>query len=151
MKTASSWHSERIDQEIRLVRWGTWGVPVLVFPTAGGDAEEIERMQLIGALAPLIDGGRIKVYSCDNLAGRALLDKGEYRAAAEALLANYRSNPQGERAADSLFYLGQASFKLRQPQQACRAYAELENVYGSALRTELRRLLPAAKAEANCS
>ncbi len=54
-----------------LVRWGHWGQPVLVFPTAGGDAEEIERMQVIAALAPLIEAGRIKVYSCDSLAGRA--------------------------------------------------------------------------------
>ena len=57
MKTASSWYSGRVEQEINLVRWGHWGQPVLVFPTAGGDAEEIERMQLIGALGPLIDGG----------------------------------------------------------------------------------------------
>ena len=56
-KTASRWYSQRIEQEIGLVRWGHWGQPVLVFPTAGGDAEEIERMHLIGALAPLIDGG----------------------------------------------------------------------------------------------
>jgi esterase/lipase superfamily enzyme len=70
-KTGSSWHSPRIEQEITLVRWGHWGQPVLLFPTAGGDAEECERMGLIGALAPLIDGGRIKVYSCDSLAGRA--------------------------------------------------------------------------------
>lgn len=101
------------------------------------------------AMASSFPGHR-RVSWANNLAGRALLDKGEYRVAAEALLANYRSNPQGERAADSLFYLGQASFKLRQPQQACRAYAELENVYGANLRAELRRLLPPAKAEANC-
>ncbi len=30
----------------RLVRWGTYGQPVLLFPTAGGDAEEIERFLL---------------------------------------------------------------------------------------------------------
>ena len=54
MKTASRWHSERIGQDITLVRWGHWGQPVLVFPTAGGDAEEIERMQLIAALWGLI-------------------------------------------------------------------------------------------------
>lgn len=102
------------------------------------------------AMASSFPGHR-RVSWANNLAGRALLDKGEYRAAAEALLANYRSNPQGERAADSLFYLGQASFKLRQPQQACRAYAELENVYGATMRAELRRLLTGAKAEANCS
>ncbi len=87
----------------------------------------------------------------NNLAGRALLDKGEPRAAAEALLANYRGNPKGERAADSLFYLGQALMQLKQPEQACKAYAELEAVYGSSMRDELRRLLPPAKAKARCS
>lgn len=84
MKQASRWYSERIEQEITLVRWGHWGQPVLVFPTAGGDAEEIERMQLVGALMPLIEGGRIKVYSCDNLAGRAFAARTgsvEYRCA----------------------------------------------------------------------
>jgi TolA-binding protein len=87
----------------------------------------------------------------DNLAGRALLDKGEPRAAAEALLANYRSNPKGERAADSLYYLGQALMQLNQPGQACKAYAELEDVYGASMRAELKRVLPAAKSEARCS
>ena len=85
-----------------------------------------------------------------NLAGRALLDKGEPRAAAEALLANYRRDPKGERAQDSLFYLGQSLVKLGQPGQACKAYAELEDVYGSSLRAPLKASLPNAKAEAKC-
>lgn len=87
----------------------------------------------------------------NNLAGRAMLDKGEPRAAAEALLANYRSNPKGERAADSLYYLGQALMKLDQASQACKAYAELEAVYGSSMRGELQTLLPKAKTQAKCS
>jgi len=91
-----------------------------------------------------------RVSWANNLAGRALLDKGEARAAAEALLANYRANPKGERAADSLFYLGQALMKLDQPAQACKAYGELEAVYGDGMRGALKELLPAAKAEANC-
>ena len=109
--------------------------------------------QAISALRAMASSfpGHRRVSWANNLAGRALLDKGQYRAAAEALLANYRGNPQGERAADSLFYLGQASFRLKQPQQACRAYAELENVYAGRIRAELQRLLPAAKAEANCN
>jgi TolA-binding protein len=86
----------------------------------------------------------------NNLAGRALLDKGEPRAAAEVLLANYRSNPKGERAADSLFYLGQSLVKLNQASQACKAYAELEAVYGSTMRGDLKNLLPAAKSQAKC-
>ena len=86
-----------------------------------------------------------------NLPGRAMLDKGQPRAAAEALLANYRRDPKGERAQDSLFYLGQALVKLGQPTQACKAYAELEDVYADGLRAPLRSALPAAKAEAKCS
>ncbi|MEO6114131.1 MAG: tetratricopeptide repeat protein [Sphingomicrobium sp.] len=86
-----------------------------------------------------------------NLAGRAMLDKGQPRAAAEALLANYRRDPKGERAQDSLFYLGQSLVKLGQPSQACKAYAELEDVYGAALRAPLKAGLPAAKSSAKCS
>ena len=85
-----------------------------------------------------------------NLAGRAMLDKGQPRAAAEALLANYRRDPKGERAQDSLFYLGQSLVKLNQAGQACKAYAELEEVYGAALRAPLKASLPAAKSQAKC-
>ena len=86
----------------------------------------------------------------NNLAGRAMLDKGEPRAAAEALLSNYRGNPKGERAADSLYYLGQSLMKLDQASQACKAYAELEAVYGSTVRADLKKLLSEAKSEAKC-
>lgn len=86
----------------------------------------------------------------NNLTGRAMLDKGEARAAAEVLLANYRGNPKGERAADSLFYLGQSLMKLDQPSQACKAYGELEAVYGSNMRADLQKMLPTAKTQAKC-
>jgi esterase/lipase superfamily enzyme len=72
-KTVARWHSERLEREVTLVRWGRYGRPVMLFPTAGGDAEEIERFLMIDALAPLLEAGRIKIYSCDSAAGRALL------------------------------------------------------------------------------
>lgn len=87
----------------------------------------------------------------NNLIGRALLDSGQPRAAAEALLANYRNNPAGERAADSLFYLGQALMQLGQPAQACKAYSELDAVYGAKIRPDLKKLETEAKAQANCA
>lgn len=87
----------------------------------------------------------------NNLIGRALLDKGDARGAATALLANYRNNPGGERAQDSLYYLGQALTKLDQRQQACKAYGELDAVYGAKIRPDLKKLETDAKAEANCS
>jgi esterase/lipase superfamily enzyme len=72
IKTGSKWYSDRMQQDISLVRWGHFGQPVLLLPTAGGDAEEIERMGLLGAVWPLVEAGRIKVYSCDSIGGRAL-------------------------------------------------------------------------------
>jgi esterase/lipase superfamily enzyme len=75
MKTVERWHSPSVEQEVTLARWGSFGQPVLLFPTAGGDAEEIERFHMIDVLRPLIDAGKIKVYSCDSVAGQALLGR----------------------------------------------------------------------------
>jgi len=74
-RTYDSWYSPRLECDVGLARWGHWGQPVLLFPTAGGDAFEIERMGLIEAVRPLIEGGRVKVYSCDSVAGVALAEK----------------------------------------------------------------------------
>lgn len=70
-KDISRWYSSCLEQEVQLVRWGHFGTPVLLFPTAGGDAEEVERFHMIRVLEPLISAGRIKVYSTDSVAGRA--------------------------------------------------------------------------------
>lgn len=72
-----SWRSERLDRAVRLLRWSEIGTPVLVFPTAGDDAEHVERVGMIDALGPLMTDGRIKVYSVDSIAGTAWLDDGD--------------------------------------------------------------------------
>ncbi|MEM1144158.1 MAG: alpha/beta hydrolase-fold protein [Pseudomonadota bacterium] len=80
-KHTERWYSPYMQQEVTLVRWGHFGTPVLLFPTAGGDAEEIERFKMIYALKPLLDAGRIKVYSTDSIAGRTWITgehSGEY-------------------------------------------------------------------------
>lgn len=69
-KSRSTWYSSRLRHEVSFARWGSYGRPVLLFPTAGGDCEECERMLMIRALSPLIEAGRIKVYSPDSVAGR---------------------------------------------------------------------------------
>ena len=74
-KQTGRWRSERVHREVTLVRWGHIGQPLLLFPTAGGDAEEVERFHLIGALRPLIDAGKLKVYSCDSVAGAAMMKR----------------------------------------------------------------------------
>ena len=109
--------------------------------------------QSITALRAFISGfpNHRRVSFARNLIGRALLDKGQPRPAAEALLANYRADPKGERAPDSLYYLGQALMELKQPSQACKAYAELEDVYDGSVRADLKSLVSKGKADANCS
>ncbi len=53
MKQDWTWRSARLPEPARVARWGHFGQPVLLFPTAGGDFEEVERFKLIAALAPL--------------------------------------------------------------------------------------------------
>lgn len=74
-KQKAKWFSQRVHREVTMARWGTFGQPVLLFPTAGGDCEEIERFLMIKVLAPLIDAGKIKVYSCDSVAGKAMVER----------------------------------------------------------------------------
>ncbi len=73
MKITDGWHSERLGREVNVTRWGEVGVPFLIYPTAGGDHEEIERFLVIDTLAEYLESGLIKVYSCDSIAGRAML------------------------------------------------------------------------------
>jgi esterase/lipase superfamily enzyme len=75
VKATERWWSERLGRSIGMSRWGHYGTLVLVFPTAGGDADEIERNGLIAACSPLLEAGRVKLYSCDSVAGRAMLEK----------------------------------------------------------------------------
>lgn len=86
-----------------------------------------------------------------NLAGRAYLDAGQPATAAKLFLENYTADRRGERAPDSLFYLGQALMKMGKPADACRAYNELTKVYGTSLRSFLVEKMPAARAAARCS
>lgn len=72
MKERTSWRSDRLEREVSVARWGTFGMPLLIFPTAGGDAEEVERFHIVSTLEEYLEAGRIKIYSCDSVAGRAM-------------------------------------------------------------------------------
>ena len=85
-----------------------------------------------------------------NLAGRAYLDDGKPATAAKILLANYQANPKGERAADSLYFLGQALMQLKKGPEACKVYDELAEVYPN-MRAWVKERLPQARAEAKCA
>jgi esterase/lipase superfamily enzyme len=76
-KETWSWTSTRLPgpsaQPARLSRWGHYGTPVLLFPSAGGDFEEVERFHLVDAIKALVEAGRIKVFSVDGIAAHAWL------------------------------------------------------------------------------
>lgn len=69
----ATWRSTPLGREVGVARWGHAGPPLVLFSTAGGDAREVERFHLIRALAPLVEAGRMRVYSCDSVPGRALM------------------------------------------------------------------------------
>jgi esterase/lipase superfamily enzyme len=80
-KQTWNWTTQRLPEPARVARWGHYGTPVLLFPTAGGDFEEVERFHLIAACQPLVDAGRVKIYSIDSVAGKHWLrgeDSPEY-------------------------------------------------------------------------
>lgn len=84
MKAYQRWYSGRVYADVGVARWGYFGKPLIVFPTAGGDAEEIERMHLVAAAGEYLEAGRVKIYSCDSIAGAAMLrgdGDARYRAA----------------------------------------------------------------------
>ena len=84
-----------------------------------------------------------------NLQGRAYLDDNKPATAARIFLANYQDNPRGERAADSLYFLGQSLTRLNRRSEACRVYGELEQVYPN-MRDFVRQRLPQAREDARC-
>ena len=62
-----SWHSPHLQREMGVARWGTYGKPVLLFPTSGADHLDVWRFKLVEVLRPLIESERIKLYTCrDN-------------------------------------------------------------------------------------
>lgn len=94
-------------------------------------------------------GHRFESYA-RNLLGRAYLDDDKPASATEIFVRNYQELPNGERAADSLFFLGVALTRLDYRDRACLAFAELEEVYGGSIRSDIAEQLPSARDAAGC-
>ncbi|WP_112382047.1 tetratricopeptide repeat protein [Sphingomonas sp. NY01] len=85
-----------------------------------------------------------------NLLGRSYLDTGKPSLASMAFYENYKKFPDGERAPDSLLYLGQALTKLNKPADACKVYDELSDVYGAKLSAAMKGQVEAGRSAAKC-
>ena len=49
-----------------VIRYGHWGRPALAFPSEGGHATDLENNGMVGAVAGLIEAGRLKLYCVDS-------------------------------------------------------------------------------------
>jgi esterase/lipase superfamily enzyme len=58
--------SPGLDRPGTLIRYGHWGRPVLVFPSEQGRAWDYENNGMVGAVADLIEAGRVKLYCVDS-------------------------------------------------------------------------------------
>lgn len=65
--------SRHLDKQVHLWTHGSFGQPVLVFPSAAGMAHEWQLGGAIEALRPLLDAGRIKLYNVESNVSRSWL------------------------------------------------------------------------------
>jgi esterase/lipase superfamily enzyme len=59
-----------------LIAYGHYGRPVLAFPSEAGRAWEFEEHGMVGAVADLIDAGRMKLYCVDSADAETWSDRG---------------------------------------------------------------------------
>ena len=85
-----------------------------------------------------------------NLLGRAWLDDKKPATAVKVFYDNYKADPRGERAPDSLFFLGSALTDLGKTAEACEAYGELSRAYPDIATGRLADRVTAGKTRAKC-
>ena len=67
--------SDAMGRDVHVWRYGWWGAPVLVFPTAAGFAHEWEKEGMVDALEPLMRAGKIKLYCPESKVSEFLTKK----------------------------------------------------------------------------
>ena len=85
-----------------------------------------------------------------NLLGRAYLDEGKPALASVSFYDNYTKNPKGERASESLYYLGVSLTKLKKLPDACKVYDEFDDVYGASAGADLKGRVAKGRVDAKC-
>ncbi len=85
-----------------------------------------------------------------NLLGRAWLDDGKPATAVKIFYDNYKLDPRGDRAPESLYFLGQALTDLGKNTEACQAFGELASAYPDAATGRLSDRLSKGRTRAKC-
>jgi esterase/lipase superfamily enzyme len=69
------WHSPRLGMDMPIVRYGNWGHPLLLYPTAQSDLLDCERFFLIKSIEPLIFAGKVTVFSIESINAHAWMNR----------------------------------------------------------------------------
>lgn len=85
-----------------------------------------------------------------NLLGRSYLDEGRPSLAAFAFYENYHSMPGGDRAPESLYYLGRSLTKLGKLPEACKVYGELTGAYAEKISDTMKADIAHGRTDAKC-
>ncbi|MFY7745150.1 MAG: tetratricopeptide repeat protein [Erythrobacter sp.] len=86
-----------------------------------------------------------------NLLGRAFLDDKMPKEAAQWFLKNYQANKAGDRAPDSLLYLGASMIAMNDTKRACIALAEFADTYPLIAAGRLATDYQTTRAKVKCS
>src|SRR6187551_3686788 len=73
-RTLYSWHSPSLNKDMPIAIYGYYGFALLLVPTAAADYLEYERFQLVDALQPHIDGGKLKLFSINSINNESWLN-----------------------------------------------------------------------------
>lgn len=73
-KQITSWYSPALNKEMPIASYGHSGFALLLIPTAAADYLEYERFQMLDALAPFIDSGKMRVFSIDSINNESWLN-----------------------------------------------------------------------------
>jgi TolA-binding protein len=92
-----------------------------------------------------------KLSKVRNLLGRAWLDDKNPSTAVRIFYDNYKSDPTGERAPESLFFLGSALTDLNKNAEACKAFEQLEKEYPAEATSRLSARLLSGRTRAKCT
>jgi TolA-binding protein len=85
-----------------------------------------------------------------NLLGRAWLDDGKPATAVKILYDNYTTQPDGDRAPESLYFVGIALNQLGKVTEACKAFDSVEKEYPDAVKSRLSARLVEGRKKAKC-
>lgn len=85
-----------------------------------------------------------------NLLGRTWLDDKKPATAVKVFYDNYKSEPRGDRAPESLFFLGSALTDLGKTAEACEAFSELAKSYPDVATGRLADRIAGGKTRAKC-